>query len=197
MERKRLTRQESRLMTQAMLIDAAERVFLRNGFENASVEQITVEAGFSRGAFYSNFIDKDDLALAVIDKRRREMATTLRSFQRMSDPSKQLKAFREWFIQQWRQRDWIMLRAELTRRAQRNPEMNRRLMEFCRDEIHTIAQCFPLPINVPQVTAVALLGVAVGIGSLDCTDSPEIESLCEAAIRLLFDRLALAGPNSA
>lgn len=66
MERKRLTRYESRLMTQKMLIDAAEEVFLRQGFEKASVEQITEAAGFSRGAFYSNLIDKDDLALAVL-----------------------------------------------------------------------------------------------------------------------------------
>ena len=77
MERKRLTRQESQLVTHAMLVDAAEVVFLREGFEHASVEQITEAAGFSRGAFYSNFNDKDDLALAVIDERRRDVAEAL------------------------------------------------------------------------------------------------------------------------
>jgi AcrR family transcriptional regulator len=43
-------------------------VFFRDGFENVSVEQITGAAGLSRGAFYLNFTDKDDLALAVIEK---------------------------------------------------------------------------------------------------------------------------------
>ena len=45
MERKRLTRQERRLMTHAMLVDAAEEVFLREGFEHASVEQIREATG--------------------------------------------------------------------------------------------------------------------------------------------------------
>lgn len=102
MRQRRLTRQESRLITRAALIDAAEKVFLREGFEHASVEQITEAAGFSRGAFYSNFSDKDELALAVIDKRRREVARALRALQRISDPVKCRDAMRDWFSKQCR-----------------------------------------------------------------------------------------------
>ena len=137
MERKRLTRQESRLVTRAMLIDAAEGVFLRRGIEHASVEQITEAAGFSRGAFYSNFTDKDELALAVIDKRRRDVAIVLKTLQRISDPAEQRAAVRDWFSKQWRDRDWIALRIEFSRRAVRNPALEGRLAELCRQEVQT------------------------------------------------------------
>ena len=132
--RRRLTRQESRLVTRAKLVDAAEKVFLREGFEHASVEQITEAAGFSRGAFYSNFNDKDDLALAVIDKRRRDVAKALKTFQRISDPEQQRAALRNWFSKQWQERDWIALQVEFNRRATRNPVLEARLAELCRQE---------------------------------------------------------------
>ncbi len=63
--RKRLTRQESKEVTRKRLIEAAERLFIRKGFNNASVEEISEMAGYSRGAFYSNFDDKEQIFLAV------------------------------------------------------------------------------------------------------------------------------------
>ena len=64
---KRLTRAEKQAVTRARLLDAAGRVFRRRGFEGASVEQITAEAGFTRGAFYSNFKSKDELIIAMLE----------------------------------------------------------------------------------------------------------------------------------
>ena len=193
MERKRLTRQESRLVTRAMLIDAAEEVFLREGFEHASVEQITEAAGFSRGAFYSNFTDKDDLALAVIDKRRRDVAKALKTFQRISDPAEQRAALRDWFSKQWRERDWIALRVEFSRRAARNPALEARLAELCRQEIQTwagpVAQSFSSDGSVPAVTALALIAACHGLGSMGFHAAPDLDQLCKAAVRLVFDRV--------
>jgi AcrR family transcriptional regulator len=65
--RKRLTRRESRAATRARLIESAGEVFAERGFYGASVEEITDRAGFSRGAFYSNFASREDLFLAVLD----------------------------------------------------------------------------------------------------------------------------------
>ena len=45
---------------------AAARVFAERGIIGASVEEICEAAGFTRGAFYSNFADKDELVLALI-----------------------------------------------------------------------------------------------------------------------------------
>lgn len=63
----------SREHTRARLLAAAADVFAEVGLEGASVEAITERAGFTRGAFYSNFGSKDelflDLAVHVADEK--------------------------------------------------------------------------------------------------------------------------------
>ena len=75
--KRRLTRRESQQLTRVKFIESAERVFARDGFEAASVEQLAAEASFSRGAFYSNFESKDELFLALLDKKRIETQQAL------------------------------------------------------------------------------------------------------------------------
>ncbi len=64
----RLTRAESRERTRALIVDAATDLFLRSGFQVTSLEQIGEEAGFTRGAVYSNFPSKTAMGIAVIDE---------------------------------------------------------------------------------------------------------------------------------
>ncbi|HEX2359374.1 MAG TPA: TetR/AcrR family transcriptional regulator [Solirubrobacterales bacterium] len=66
---RRLSRKEKQAQTRERLLEAAERVFLRRGLEGSSVEEITAEAGFSRGAFYSNFESKDQLFVELLQDR--------------------------------------------------------------------------------------------------------------------------------
>jgi AcrR family transcriptional regulator len=63
------TRKEKQAETRARLLDAAERVFLRRGLQGSSVEEIAAEAGFTRGAFYSNFKSKDELFVELLHTR--------------------------------------------------------------------------------------------------------------------------------
>ncbi|MDJ1114720.1 TetR/AcrR family transcriptional regulator [Microbacterium dauci] len=56
----------SREQTRARLLAAAHEVFGEVGLGAASVEEICERAGFTRGAFYSNFESKDELFLALI-----------------------------------------------------------------------------------------------------------------------------------
>ena len=62
-------RGERRLITRAQLLDAAERVFARDGLRGASVDAIALEAGYSTGAVYSNFKGKEDLFLTLMEER--------------------------------------------------------------------------------------------------------------------------------
>jgi AcrR family transcriptional regulator len=55
-----------RAVTRDKLMAAAGTVFAEHGIPGASVEEICEAAGFTRGAFYSNFADKDQLVLALI-----------------------------------------------------------------------------------------------------------------------------------
>lgn len=66
---RRLTREEKRAETRRRLLDAAAVVFIRDGFQGASVESICAEAGFTRGAFYSNFETKEQLFVELLQDR--------------------------------------------------------------------------------------------------------------------------------
>ena len=61
--RTRPTRDETR----DKLFEAAARVFEEQGIGSASIEAIAAAAGFSRGAFYSNFKSKDELIIAMLE----------------------------------------------------------------------------------------------------------------------------------
>jgi AcrR family transcriptional regulator len=65
----RLTRAEQQERTRAALINAAGRVFVERGFVGSSVEAIVSEAGFTRGAFYSNFSSKEELFAELLQVR--------------------------------------------------------------------------------------------------------------------------------
>ena len=66
--RPRLTREQSKARTRSELLRAANRLFVRRGFHETSINDIADEAGVTRGAVYSNFETKDDLFLALLQE---------------------------------------------------------------------------------------------------------------------------------
>ncbi len=56
--------------TRNLLLDAAEEVFARKGFDAAALEDIADAAGYTRGAIYSHFGSKAELFLAVVERQR-------------------------------------------------------------------------------------------------------------------------------
>lgn len=61
----RMTATRSRENTRARLLEAAAQVFAEDGLDGATVEAVCERAGFTRGAFYSNFESKDELFLEL------------------------------------------------------------------------------------------------------------------------------------
>jgi AcrR family transcriptional regulator len=121
-------RRRPRAETRRELLDAAARVFARHGLHGASVEAVSEEAGFSRGALYSNFKSKEDLFLALweerIDRRRRELREVM---QRAGDPAAGLGPVSANVTQALaRDRDWFLLYFEFALHAARDPRFARR-----------------------------------------------------------------------
>lgn len=68
-----------RSATKARLVRAAISEFALRGIDGTSVEQLCEAAGFTRGAFYSNFESKDDLCIEVTRRIATDAAQALRS----------------------------------------------------------------------------------------------------------------------
>ena len=186
-------------MTRRRLIEAAEKVLIRKGFDDASVDEISEMAGYSRGAVYSNFDDKEQVFLAVLDGRRPKVLDDI--FEQISEPVERIAAIREWFSNQWRLKDFIVLRMEFTRRAMRDRSVRKHLAELRRRELETYAASvaryfgatYGVPADRPDVVALVLWAVAHGLGSLAIDTEPEWEHMYTEAAKLVFDRIT--GPQ--
>ncbi len=63
----RPTQADRSARTRGALLEAAARGLSRHGYANLVLERVASDAGYTRGALYHQFKDKEDLALAVID----------------------------------------------------------------------------------------------------------------------------------
>ena len=54
--------------TRRKLLEAAEQIFARDGYEAARLEDIAAPAGYTRGAFYANFESKEDIFFALLEQ---------------------------------------------------------------------------------------------------------------------------------
>ena len=137
----RLSRAEQRDQTRARLLDAAEKVFVEHGFHAASVDQVAEEAGYSKGAVYSNFENKDELFLAVLERRVDSRALGIEAGvnpdQPMSDQIEQAgTAFLDVFLDQ---HQWSLLLMEYATHAARHPHLRARFAERNRRMVTAIA----------------------------------------------------------
>lgn len=78
-----VTKRRAEMMeeTRAKLIQAARKAFAAKGYAAASMDDLTAEAGLTRGALYHNFGDKKGLLQAVIDQLDAEMLVRMRAAQ--------------------------------------------------------------------------------------------------------------------
>jgi AcrR family transcriptional regulator len=121
----RLTRAEQQAQTRAALLDAGARVFVERGFLGTSVEAIAAQAGYTRGAFYSNFRSKEELFAELLQDRvyslYREMAETSADAARrptLREVGEQLAAIQADAEGSWLFRLWLELLAHAGRDSQ-------------------------------------------------------------------------------
>src|SRR5450631_465576 len=92
--------QERTGITRARFIQSAEKIFARDGFEAAKLEEIAVDAGYTRGAFYANFDSKEDLFFALLDREvSSRIENARKQLDKIQDPAKKLHALRDYFVQ--------------------------------------------------------------------------------------------------
>jgi AcrR family transcriptional regulator len=139
----RWTPDRRRELTRTALIEAAAQVFARRGFYGASLDEIAETAGFTRGAIYKNFDDKEGLFLATMDHHNQQI----------------LAAFSEWFAEHppqpqdlaqtpvadafgqilARDPDWVALDLEGRLYALRNPEFRQRYVANYQETTKAVA----------------------------------------------------------
>jgi AcrR family transcriptional regulator len=190
------TPERRRQQTRDTLLDAAAQVFSRRGFHGASLDEIAETAGFTRGAIYKHFTDKEDLLLAVWDRFNDR---SLQAFGQLLDDQGS-RAFddvhigavatiwREFFTQD---RDFLILELEFNLYLARNPEVRDRVVARRHEGLHRVAQFMDdraaaagvkLPLPTEDLAEIFL--ITSGAFSAAALNNPDVVRLYEPFLDL-------------
>jgi AcrR family transcriptional regulator len=138
----RLTSGRRRQLTREALLGAAESVFAQRGYEAGTLEEIAESAGFTTGAIYSNFGSKQELFLAVLERRNEKLTEAYREV--LEPPTGQSVALSDvadlWTHLELANRDALRLTLEYRLAALRDPAIQAPLAEFERRTEEAIAR---------------------------------------------------------
>ena len=118
--------------TREKLFEAAAHVFEEQGIGGASIEAIAAAAGFSRGAFYSNFTSKDELIIAMLEEHvAQSIRRNLDLLEKHKDPADFIQALKSMDTRQDPLGRAPLLHMEMilyvARAEKRRPELAKRL----------------------------------------------------------------------
>ena len=108
------------------LIVVAAQVFRRVGYHGASLDRIAAQAGYTKGAVYSNFAGKDDLFFAVYDRqiarRFEQLSTALKAGGMRATTRRYMQLIGD-------DPEWSILLLEFTAHASRHPNLRASLAQ--------------------------------------------------------------------
>jgi AcrR family transcriptional regulator len=170
----RLSRAESQAQTREQLIQTARRMFVSDGFLGTSLEKVAAEAGYSKGAVYSNFSSKFDLGFVVIERIHDEQVARLRAeLATAATSDEMIDGFSRWADKSVGNEEWTMLELELVVGSRGNPALRQQVVEHRQGIAARFAKLLEeqldilgleLPMSVVDATNIAwTMGVGVGV----------------------------------
>ncbi len=185
-------RSARREATRQRVLDAARDVFAERGVMGGSVEDVCEKAGFTRGAFYSNFADKDDVVHALVEREQARLmehldAALVEVTPEIAGADDQLPAVVASIVDRVLRtipvdRTMMLVQTELEIHAIRRPDMSRQLLE--------VNLRFRERLGSFIVDAVGRAGRELTVDPVDVVDT--MTALAERSIR----RALLAGGDA-
>jgi AcrR family transcriptional regulator len=175
----RLRRAESRELTRKRLLEAAARLFAKDGFDATSVDDVAEAAGFSKGALYYNFASKDELFEALVEDNVGGLMSSLEGA--LADAhtiEEKLAAAQRVLTEQERHHSGPQLELEVLVQAMREPKLRRmvgKAYRRMRDAIASLieqqfAQAGVRPPMPADQLAIAIIAGSLGHGLMQALD---------------------------
>jgi len=113
--------------TRVRLLEAAETIFVRDGYEGAELGEIAALAGRTKGAIYAQFKSKEDVFLALVEDRTQRARAQMEGLLASSTTVEQnLKVLRSFYLERVEDEAWSLLLLEFKLFAMRHPELKKR-----------------------------------------------------------------------
>jgi AcrR family transcriptional regulator len=153
-------------------------MFLEDGYHPTSLEKVADAAGYSKGAVYSNFRNKDELCTAVMDELRAERLAEVLAMVAEPDTRVGFEALQEWAQRVIGDPGWTALEVEFAVHARRNETLRSELAERVNNIVEILAAAAESSKGADLVmpareTAIVMLALGVGLGLMRSID-PEI-----------------------
>jgi AcrR family transcriptional regulator len=117
--------------TRALLLQAAEKIFVRDGYEGAELGEIAALAGRTKGAIYAQFKSKEDIFLALIEHRTLRYRTQMEKLLAESTTvDGNIAALRQFYLKLSEDRAWALLLLEFKLFTIRHPKSKKRLQSL-------------------------------------------------------------------
>jgi AcrR family transcriptional regulator len=192
------------MLTRDTLLDAAEIVFAEKGFYGATLDDIATRAGFTKGAVYSNFRNKEDLLLELLNRRTDQQIAAVDALLESDTPDAggQFPSVRE-LVEQgafFANETWGVLALEFRLYALRNPDVRQKLAELTLRERELVQRLFdheyPAVDKAPKYPTqdIALIALALfdGLGANRLIEPSSVtRDVLHTAQELLSDALGL------
>jgi AcrR family transcriptional regulator len=124
-------KQKRALLTRQELLRSARVIFARDGFEHARLEDIASNAGKTRGAFYDNFKDKEDVFCAIFEEdMERDLVTLGPLLRALPTIDQRIEALSNYLSELANDRQRILLNLEFKLYAIRHPRKRKRLADL-------------------------------------------------------------------
>jgi AcrR family transcriptional regulator len=156
-----MDRFEQRKLTRARLIDAALKLFSTSGYDHATIDDISQEAGYSKGAYYFHFSTKEDILLELL-RRWSEERTRALAAAGGEDGGSDLRALIEAMLSYEGEQRWPGMLLEFWAQSMRNDEVKKRLAQTYSAWRETLASAFADDAKVGRVH-VESAGDAAGV----------------------------------
>ncbi len=188
--------QRRTLETQERLLEAAEEVFVREGYEGAQLAEIAASAGRSKGALYGHFKSKEDLFLALFEYRTQQYVDRfLRIIAKCPNRKQRLVAFHEFYVELVRDKAWSILTLEFKLYSLRHADSKQRLRKALEMTIPTNdEELFRLMFGIltPEQKSsadISILALGPIVSGLILESHFEPDKLTEDAIRNLLGKI--------
>lgn len=171
----RKTRAETQAETRAQLVKTARQMFFEDGYYPTSLEKVADAAGYSKGAVYSNFRNKDELCTTVLDEVRAQRIGEVVEMMAQPDTPARIEALRDWAERVIGDPGWTTLEVEFAVHARRNAELRSELagrVDAILQMLATAAESAEnADLKMPgRETATAMLALGIGLGLLRSID---------------------------
>jgi AcrR family transcriptional regulator len=124
-------KQERAVSTRRQLIAAARAIFVQEGFASARIERIAAKAGKTRGAFYANFTDKEDVFFAIFEEdMARDRETLNAALSAASSQDEKIDTLARYLSELLDDRPRFLLNLEFKMYVIRQPRKRKRLNQL-------------------------------------------------------------------